>query len=216
MDGETNKTNSLKKSFVPTKKIGSWCISVNKIDSNTSKHKNLSKATTPPETTTIATTSTTAPTRNQFIPLDVNQQIKFTLGKNQYYFFKKNKLTELVQCDVFKYQPDKLLDNMKQQNNDQQQQQQQQTQHQDTCVVCLDKFQRNKNLIKLNCQHVFHGHCILRWIQTKKKCPLCQVKISTVIYGEEKPKQEETHDSITAITFTGMFSVPVYSMGFGF
>lgn len=40
------------------------------------------------------------------------------------------------------------------------------------CSICLDTL--GIVVAKLpNCQHVFHTHCIKKWIDLKNKCPLC-------------------------------------------
>jgi hypothetical protein len=43
----------------------------------------------------------------------------------------------------------------------------------DTCVICLEKYQKNELLKKLACAHIFHKRCIGK-INKKKHCPLCR------------------------------------------
>jgi hypothetical protein len=42
------------------------------------------------------------------------------------------------------------------------------------CNICLD----NNNIIKLDCNHIFHKECIIKWINqdinTSNKCPTCR------------------------------------------
>ncbi|PRQ36204.1 putative transcription factor C2H2 family [Rosa chinensis] len=45
------------------------------------------------------------------------------------------------------------------------------------CGICMDDFE--DGLIatiatRFPCLHIFHGHCILRWLETDHKCPLCR------------------------------------------
>ena len=53
----------------------------------------------------------------------------------------------------------------------------------DECPICLEKI-KNKETIKLNCNHIFHKKCIKRWINETNNnpnlditCPLCKVNI---------------------------------------
>jgi len=43
------------------------------------------------------------------------------------------------------------------------------------CPICLDEFQPNDQVIRKGCDHVFHRHCIERWLPQKDhKCPYCR------------------------------------------
>ena len=52
------------------------------------------------------------------------------------------------------------------------------------CIICLEEFNQNKNIVILNCGHKFHEDCINKWfcfdIKNNKKdffqynaCPMC-------------------------------------------
>ena len=50
----------------------------------------------------------------------------------------------------------------------------------DHCIDCLasvtnesDTLQRTCSLIQGTCQHIFHRHCLERWLLTRQVCPLC-------------------------------------------
>ena len=46
-----------------------------------------------------------------------------------------------------------------------------------SCSICLEKI--NNNDIKnatLECGHIFHSDCILKWIENKSNCPICRAK----------------------------------------
>ena len=76
----------------------------------------------------------------------------------------------------------------------------------DNCAICLEKINKeeekeieNNNVINnieedpteallvkenkeddvsvLKCGHMFHSHCIARWLKNKKECPLCRQKV---------------------------------------
>lgn len=44
------------------------------------------------------------------------------------------------------------------------------------CSICLDYFNNDKKIIKLNCDHIFHTECIKLWIENNNTCPLCRTK----------------------------------------
>ena len=43
------------------------------------------------------------------------------------------------------------------------------------CSICCDTLSRP--VLERNCQNVFCGECILKWIQTKNNCPMCRATI---------------------------------------
>ncbi len=45
------------------------------------------------------------------------------------------------------------------------------------CVICLEDFKDNDNVIFLPCFHVFHPKCITSWLRKKDDCPLCKINI---------------------------------------
>jgi len=42
-----------------------------------------------------------------------------------------------------------------------------------SCAVCLCEFEAGDSLRQLPCKHFFHEHCVDRWLQRNKRCPLC-------------------------------------------
>ncbi len=44
------------------------------------------------------------------------------------------------------------------------------------CVICQELFQRNEEVIELNCsqKHVFHQECLVDWALIKMDCPICR------------------------------------------
>jgi hypothetical protein len=45
------------------------------------------------------------------------------------------------------------------------------------CSICLDPFMKGDMSRKLPCGHLFHSHCISKWVQRANRCPLCQHEI---------------------------------------
>jgi hypothetical protein len=42
------------------------------------------------------------------------------------------------------------------------------------CCICYSKYNKNEEVSQLNCNHIFHTHCLLHWLETKPTCPLCR------------------------------------------
>ncbi|GAB2289612.1 hypothetical protein Dimus_023921 [Dionaea muscipula] len=43
------------------------------------------------------------------------------------------------------------------------------------CAICLEGFGEGiRDLWELQCLHLFHGTCILQWLQKSPSCPLCR------------------------------------------
>ena len=48
------------------------------------------------------------------------------------------------------------------------------------CSICLEKLydeENNKEIISLECNHLFHKECVDPWINKNKNCPLCKRNI---------------------------------------
>ncbi|KAL1531443.1 RING-type E3 ubiquitin transferase [Salvia divinorum] len=45
------------------------------------------------------------------------------------------------------------------------------------CVICCAEFKNGDKVITLACKHVFHSKCIIKWLEVKKHCPLCQREV---------------------------------------
>lgn len=42
------------------------------------------------------------------------------------------------------------------------------------CSICLDDFDETKDIVYLDCQHIYHEDCIIEWINKDPSCPLCR------------------------------------------
>ena len=49
----------------------------------------------------------------------------------------------------------------------------------DMCVICLDKFNKNEEIVLLDCEHNYHKNCIQKWLyEYNNKCPMCNLSIN--------------------------------------
>ena len=44
----------------------------------------------------------------------------------------------------------------------------------DSCPICLEKYQKDEQIVNLKCRHLFHKECFQKWCQKSVKCPLCR------------------------------------------
>ncbi|CAD8059434.1 unnamed protein product [Paramecium sonneborni] len=42
------------------------------------------------------------------------------------------------------------------------------------CPICGDDFQKRQKIILLECQHIFHSDCLIKWLKIKNSCPYCR------------------------------------------
>jgi hypothetical protein len=46
------------------------------------------------------------------------------------------------------------------------------------CLICMDEFNKEDDIIKTNCKHLFHKNCIKTWLcEESNKCPICRIEI---------------------------------------
>lgn len=43
-----------------------------------------------------------------------------------------------------------------------------------SCVICQENIEKNNDIKKLSCQHIFHSKCIDPWLSKEKSCPFCK------------------------------------------
>jgi len=46
------------------------------------------------------------------------------------------------------------------------------------CVICMEKFIKNDEIITLPCIHMFHKNCIKNWLDRSNICPICKLVIN--------------------------------------
>ena len=42
------------------------------------------------------------------------------------------------------------------------------------CIICLNEISSNQKRKVLDCGHIYHKHCIQKWFEVKKICPICK------------------------------------------
>ncbi|KAL7161456.1 hypothetical protein ACSBR2_042006 [Camellia fascicularis] len=47
------------------------------------------------------------------------------------------------------------------------------------CVICQEELTIGCEAKQMPCAHVFHGKCIVRWLEVSNLCPLCRFQLPT-------------------------------------
>ena len=47
----------------------------------------------------------------------------------------------------------------------------------ETCSICQEKFMKDDNCAKIDCEHLFHYDCLIKWLKTDNSCPICRKSI---------------------------------------
>ncbi|KAL5553755.1 hypothetical protein UlMin_041156 [Ulmus minor] len=45
------------------------------------------------------------------------------------------------------------------------------------CVICLEDIKVGSYAGRLRCLHVFHVHCLKRWLDKRLSCPFCRYEL---------------------------------------
>lgn len=71
---------------------------------------------------------------------------------------------------------------------------------QDTCVVCMEKFDLNQKDIKITempCGHIFHHDCLNKWLtECDASCPICKHRINKKLDIIKKDDTLDSNDDI--------------------
>ncbi|XP_036815920.1 RING finger protein 122 isoform X2 [Oncorhynchus mykiss] len=61
-----------------------------------------------------------------------------------------------------------------------------------TCAVCLEEFKSRDELGVCPCSHAFHKKCLLKWLEIRSVCPMCNKPICRLqpdlLQGAERPQ----------------------------
>uniref|UniRef100_A0A3Q2D737 Si:dkey-51a16.9 n=1 Tax=Cyprinodon variegatus TaxID=28743 RepID=A0A3Q2D737_CYPVA len=55
-----------------------------------------------------------------------------------------------------------------------------------TCAVCLEEFRCREELGVCPCSHAFHKKCLLKWLEIRSVCPMCNKSVCRV---QTEPQQ---------------------------
>ena len=42
------------------------------------------------------------------------------------------------------------------------------------CLICLEAFNKDEEVISLLCEHFYHCNCINNWLKIRPTCPMCR------------------------------------------
>lgn len=59
------------------------------------------------------------------------------------------------------------------------------------CAVCKEDFQLDEVARQMPCQHMYHSHCILPWLELHNSCPLCRFQMPAVGDVDDQSRQRE-------------------------
>ncbi|KAM9726271.1 RING finger protein 122-like isoform 1-T1 [Menidia menidia] len=66
-----------------------------------------------------------------------------------------------------------------------------------TCVVCLEEFRSRDELGLCPCSHAFHKKCLLKWLEIRSVCPMCNKPIGRL--QPEQPRAPERPPNILEV-----------------
>jgi hypothetical protein len=51
----------------------------------------------------------------------------------------------------------------------------------DPCAICFDRLPKlrkeSSNIATLDCGHLFHASCLIRWLARNNNCPVCRMRV---------------------------------------
>ncbi|XP_055358197.1 RING finger protein 122-like isoform X2 [Betta splendens] len=66
-----------------------------------------------------------------------------------------------------------------------------------TCAVCLEEFRSRDELGVCPCSHAFHKKCLLKWLEIRSVCPMCNKPICRL--QPEPPQVSEQPQSLLEV-----------------
>jgi hypothetical protein len=46
------------------------------------------------------------------------------------------------------------------------------------CLICMENFQNEEEILALPCAHLFHRECLIGWLEKQNTCPICKFEIT--------------------------------------
>lgn len=73
------------------------------------------------------------------------------------------------------------------------------------CPICCEDYTPGEMVKMLPCKHVFHGECVMPWLDAKKACPICRVELEDKVPSLEQlrdlpPAELERHFEEQGVT----------------
>jgi len=95
--------------------------------------------------------------------ISLSNSINSSVNLNNLSGMEKKKLQLILEMDEYQYKHIQKYDSRKETE----------------CAICLEEF-KGVDIIKAfsTCQHIFHKKCLLNWLKTHNKCPLCNHDLS--------------------------------------
>lgn len=59
------------------------------------------------------------------------------------------------------------------------------------CHICMEEFQLDEKVRGLPCKHIYHGECIVPWLQLHGTCPVCRKRVEVVRQADRPPPSTE-------------------------
>ncbi|XP_072247576.1 RING finger protein 122-like isoform X1 [Leuresthes tenuis] len=66
-----------------------------------------------------------------------------------------------------------------------------------TCAVCLEEFRSRDELGVCPCSHAFHKKCLLKWLEIRSVCPMCNKPICRI--QPDQPQAPERPQSLLEV-----------------
>ncbi|KAK0149079.1 RING finger protein 24 [Merluccius polli] len=63
------------------------------------------------------------------------------------------------------------------------------------CAVCLEEFKQKDELGICPCKHAFHRKCLIKWLEVRKVCPLCNTLVLQLAQQAGTPLGPPPHNS---------------------
>ncbi|XP_033881254.1 RING finger protein 122-like isoform X2 [Acipenser ruthenus] len=63
-----------------------------------------------------------------------------------------------------------------------------------TCAVCLEEFKAKDELGVCPCSHAFHKKCLVKWLEIRSVCPMCNkpiCRLADTRQGAEAPQNQQ-------------------------
>jgi len=61
------------------------------------------------------------------------------------------------------------------------------------CPVCQEDFNKDEQLNRLECNHLFHKQCLKEWLERHNTCPMCRHELQTDDPEYEEKKLDTKH-----------------------